>query len=520
MIRSLLCAWVAFWWTIAGQPVRGQSAQTGARIPCTDGIAAGFPCRNVDLLAYLPIAEIGGRNTLPFPTRLNDIWGWTDPETGREYALVGRTDGTSFVDVTDPLNPVYLGDLPLPDSTRSSAWRDIKVYADHAFVVADDPLGPHGMQVFDLRALRDVDAPPVTFDETARYRGFHSAHNIVINEETGYAYAVGIRGFQTGSCGPGLHFIDIREPAAPVYAGCFANPSTGRGNDGYVHDAQCVVYRGPDADYQDREICFGANETAVDIVDVTDKARPVSISVATYPNARYVHQGWLTEDQRYFLVDDELDEAGMVTERTRTIICDVTDLDEPLCTHVYLGTTGSSDHNQYVVGNLAFQANYRSGLRILDITDVTRPTEAGYFDTYPPDDAPGFSNGAWSNYPFFASGIVVVSSIREGFFVLRPSDAIVATEAAETPASFTLAAPYPNPFNPQSTVTLDVDAPQFVRMALYDVLGRMVAVVHEGTLAAGRHRFTIDGGTLPSGTYLLRARGAAAVATRRLTLLR
>ncbi len=42
----------------------------------------------------------------------NDIWGWADPMTGREYALMGMTDGTAFVDVTDPDNPAVLGKLP------------------------------------------------------------------------------------------------------------------------------------------------------------------------------------------------------------------------------------------------------------------------------------------------------------------------------------------------------------------------------------------------------------------------
>src|SRR5690606_38153284 len=156
--------------------------------PCEGGRAAGYPCRSVDLLSFLPIPRIGGGPQ----TRLNDIWGWTDPETGREYALVGRSDGTAFVDVTDPGRPVYLGGLPLTQLARPTPWRDVKVYADHAFIVAD-AAGTHGMQVFDLRRLRDVADPPVVFDETNLYFGFEEAHNIAINEATGYAYATGFR---------------------------------------------------------------------------------------------------------------------------------------------------------------------------------------------------------------------------------------------------------------------------------------------------------------------------------------
>ena len=168
---------------------RGFPALAGAEIECDEGQADVFECRDVNITAFLPIKDIGGSRG----TRVNDLWGWTDPETGREIAIVGRTDGTSFVDVSDPYNPRFLGDLPATEGSRHMIWRDIKVYRDHAYIVADAAL-EHGVQVFDLRQLRDVGATPVTFEETYLYDGIHSAHNIVINEETGFAYAVGNSG--------------------------------------------------------------------------------------------------------------------------------------------------------------------------------------------------------------------------------------------------------------------------------------------------------------------------------------
>ena len=98
---------------------------------CSDGKAAQFRCQNVDLLTYMPIGSLGGSSDVS----LADIWGWTDPVTRREFALVGRSDGTAFVDVTDPRAPVYLGELPLTKGAKPSAWRDIKVYKNHAFIV-------------------------------------------------------------------------------------------------------------------------------------------------------------------------------------------------------------------------------------------------------------------------------------------------------------------------------------------------------------------------------------------------
>ena len=393
--------------------VSSMPAVTNGPVTCT-GTASMFPCGNVDLVAFVPTSSLGGARG----AELNDIWGWTDPQTGKEYALVGRQDGTSFVDISDPEMPVLVGTLPRTEGVPGSTWRDIKVYKDHAYVVADGA-DAHGMQVFDLTRLRNVTNAPATFTPETTYHNIHSAHNIVINEDTGFAYTVGnSAGGET--CGGGLHMIDIRDPKNPTFAGCFSDPSTGRQKTGYTHDAQCVLYRGPDADYKDREICFGSNETALSIADVTDKAAPVAVSMAEYPNVGYTHQAWLTEDHRYLLMDDELDELNGLVDHTRTLIWDVSDLDDPILLKEYLNpNNSSSDHNQYVVGDKVFQSNYVGGLRILDISDIENPHEVGYFDTVPHGaNVPGF-DGSWSNYPYFESGVIVVTSGDEGLFLLR-----------------------------------------------------------------------------------------------------
>jgi len=403
--------------TLASPP-EGMDPVTGGEVACTGGNAAGWDCGDVDLVSFLPVSAIGGGRGV----RLNDIWGWTDPETGKEYAIVGRLDGTSFVDISDPANPVYVGNLTRTEGTQPSTWRDMKVYKNHVFIVADGAPG-HGVQIMDLTKLRDFAGEPIEFTEDAHYDGVSSVHNIVINEETGFAYTVGNRaGGET--CGGGSHIINIQDPLNPTFAGCFAHPETGRQGTGYTHDAQCVVYRGPDEDYQGREVCFNANETALSIADVTDKENPVPIAAPTYPNVGYAHQGWLTEDQHYFFMDDELDELQGKVERTRTLIWDVSDLDDPQLVGEYLGTTSATDHNLYIRGNLMYQSDYQAGLRIIDISNPLEPKEVAYFDTVPyGTNTPGFG-GSWSNYPFFESGVVIVTSGNEGLFVLRKRETV------------------------------------------------------------------------------------------------
>ena len=382
-------------------------------VDCTDGMASQFDCGNIDLLSFMTIEDLGGSTGIT----TNDIWGWVDPETNREYALIGRSNGTSFVDISDPANPVLKGDLPLTEGAYPSQWRDIKVYANHAFIVADNA-GPHGMQIFDLTRLREDSDSMVTYNVDAHYDGVASSHNVVINEDTGFAYVVGASG-GGDTCGGGLHMVNIQDPLAPEFVGCFQDTSTGRSGTGYSHDAQCVIYEGPDSEYHGNEICFNSNETALSISDVTDKANPVALSVAEYPNVAYTHQGWLTDDFEYFYINDELDELQGKVVGTRTLIWDITDLDDPQLVTEFMSENLSSDHNLYIQGDLMYQSNYRSGLRIFDISDRANPVEVGFFDTYPVgSDKPGF-DGSWSNYPFFPSGSIIVSSIGEGLFIVR-----------------------------------------------------------------------------------------------------
>lgn len=388
---------------------------TGDEVKCSAGSASVFDCQDVDLVSFTPVRELGGQRGV----EVNDIWGWTDPETGKEWVIVGRTEGTSFVDISDPSHPRFVGDLPKTAGASSSVWRDIKVYQDHAFIVSDGS-GPHGMQVFDLTRLRAIEPgqDPVIFDADAHYDRIASAHNIVVNTATGFAYSVGSSsGGET--CGGGLHMIDIRSPKNPTFAGCFSDPQTGRASTGYTHDAQCVVYDGPDSEHSGKEICFGANETALSVADVSDKTNPIALASASYPNVGYSHQGWLTDDHRYFLLNDELDEVQGNVEFTRTLIWDVTDLDDPQMLKEHFGTQKSSDHNLYIVGDVMYQSNYVSGLRVLDISDVENPVEVGFFDTVPwGENNPGF-DGSWSNYPFFESGVIAVTSGQEGLFLVR-----------------------------------------------------------------------------------------------------
>ena len=398
------------------RPVPDLPAIAGEEIECTEGRANGYACQNVDLVSFIPLKDLRMNRGV----RFNDVWGWTEEETGKEYGIIGHMEAAVFIDVSDQQHPVVLGELPRTPGSPGSTWRDMKVFKDHAFIVADGA-GQHGMQVFDLHRLREWSGTFEIYEPDLLYTNIASAHNIVINEATGFAYTVGnSSGGET--CGGALHMIDINEPKNPKFVGCFNDPATGNQGSGATHDAQCVIYAGPDAEHTGKEICVGSNGTAISVADVTNKENPVAISQGTYPNSAYVHQGWFTEDHRYFYQNDEGDETGGVVDRTRTMIWDLTDLDEPEMIAEYYGDTNSTDHNLYIKGDFMYQTNNASGLRVIDIHDRANPVEVGFFDTTPNNKNVAGFDGTWSSYPYFQSGAILVTSRREGLFIVRKKE--------------------------------------------------------------------------------------------------
>lgn len=383
-------------------------------------MAGEYPCNNIDLLSLVTPLQLQADTSED--KSVSDLWGWTDNLTDKEYAIVGMVNGTSFIDVTDPLSPIVLGHLPFSSlhknesekpshGSPSSLWKDVKVYQNHAFIVSEAQ--EFGMQVFDLTRLRNISSPPQIFTYDAKYTGVSNAHNIVINPNKGIAYICGALGDDTITCrGGGLHIVDISDPISPYYLGCFDE-------GGYVHDAQCVTYDGPDSDYSGRELCFNSSADTLVVADVTDPSNIITVCKTGYDSIHYFHQGWLTEDQRYFLSNDELDEYDTGVN-TQTHLFDLEDLDAPEYLGFHEGPTKAVDHNLYIDGSLVYQSNYTAGLRILelDLNSGVNMEEVAYFDTYPNWNGAGFS-GSWSNYPYFKSGTIIVSDFQRGLFILR-----------------------------------------------------------------------------------------------------
>ncbi|KAJ6554218.1 hypothetical protein B0H19DRAFT_1377188 [Mycena capillaripes] len=214
---------------------------------------------------------------------------------------------------------------------------------------------------------------------------------------------------------------------APKGAGCAAA-------DGYVHDAQCLVYYGPHAEYNGTDVCYSFNENSFTIYNISDLSAPLIISTTPYYGVTCSHQGpiaWfvLTISPCPTLIGAIKGWAS--DQKTTTYIWDIIDLEHPVLTGHYKSPAVAIDHNLYVHNGLAYESNYNSGLRIVNVSSVAEdPTgagffEAAFFDVHPEDDdinGVAEFGGAWSVYPYFESGYLLLNTLERGLFVVKYND--------------------------------------------------------------------------------------------------
>jgi choice-of-anchor B domain-containing protein len=385
---------------------------------CDNGFAGDHACEKMDLLAHVPLSSFSTN-----PSAANDVWGFYDVNDGKEYAILGLRNGVGVVEVTDPEAPRMVGSV----SSQSTSWRDIKVYQhfnratsrwdSYAYVTADS--ASVGTMIIDLRSL------PNDISVAASDKSDISAHNVYLSN-VDYSMGVALNGVEpflhiAGSNRNGGAFNTYRldNPVEPDSV--YSNGSSSRAN--YSHDVSSMVVTDDRKDTQCVaagpycEIFFDFNEDNFQIWDKTLNSAPSRLSTTSYPKVSYVHSGWYTEDKQVVLVHDELDEMDYGLNTTVRLF-ELSDFGSPSLLSTWAGSTGAIDHNGFVRGNRYYMSNYTRGMTVLDISDTSDPKEIGFFDTFPISDNTSF-NGAWGVYPYLPSGVVLISDISSGLYVVR-----------------------------------------------------------------------------------------------------
>ncbi|MEM7278416.1 MAG: choice-of-anchor B family protein [Pseudomonadota bacterium] len=387
-----------------------------AAADCVNGQADSLSCDQVGLVSHTPLGSFSSN-----PTRANDIWGFVDMNTQREYVLLGLNNAVAVVDISNPEAPVEIASF----SGQSTTWRDIKVlqrydaaserYQAYAYVTADNV--NDRLQIIDLSGL------PNSANLAATTGDFQAAHNVYLSNadyETGLA---------NGSAPPRLQIAganlsngvfrsyDLSNPLAPALLSAAGT--------GYIHDATSLTITDSRKDTQcvasgdACELLADFNESTIDIWDITNGASPSRLSSTPYTNSAYTHSGWWTEDRRYLYVHDELDEQQRGLNTTVRVF-NLDNLAAPTLSGVWTGPTGAIDHNGFVRGNRYYMSNYTRGLTVLDISDPANPVDVGFIDTFAHSDSNAFS-GAWGVYPFFPSGTLAISDIDSGLYLADDS---------------------------------------------------------------------------------------------------
>ncbi|HEU4530420.1 MAG TPA: choice-of-anchor B family protein, partial [Steroidobacteraceae bacterium] len=320
---------------IEPQPAAAQRISASlAASNCVQGSAATHPCRNIDLLARLPLSGFSSR-----PGTMSNLWGFVDRNDNREYAVVGLSNGTAVVDVTDPLAPREVGTVP----ASSSLWREVKVYQvfdaganrhrAYAYVSTE---ASQGMQVIDLSGLPNSVALANTLNDFQTSHTLYVANvdystNMAVAGRTAFLYVAG-----SNRNNGAYRIYSLANPTAPQLV------TEAPAGTGYMHDstnlyltdartAQCAQGHNP------CEILVDFNESTVDLWDVTNKAQPVRLSSTGYPSARYTHSGWFSQDQRAIFVHDELDELRNAGQSTQIYTLEIDDLLNPTMFTSFVG---------------------------------------------------------------------------------------------------------------------------------------------------------------------------------------
>ncbi len=413
----------------------------------------------------------------------NEVWGWYDPATEREYAIIGSSIGTHFFDITDPAQAMQVDFVP---GKGNMIHRDFKNKDQYLFMVADEHAS--SLQVVDMSYLPD--SVHLIYESDTL---FQRSHNIWVDGDHLYA-CIPRFGSPTTLVG-GLAMYDISDPANPTLIQAYNQYNNihdlySRNDTAYLHSEQRGMY----------------------IVDFTDPANPQTLaSLVSYPFQGYNHSGWLSEDgQTYAFIDE--------THGTPVKLLNVSDFSNLSITNYLLPgmdivniPSNSIGHNPLIRDNYVFVSYYYDGVRVFDISDQQLPVEAGYYDTYPEANE-GFYHGNWGVYPFLPSGHILASDMQHGLFVLEFAPFV--SSGIEKPVLSGVSV-FPNPVSASLQVRFAATQQNPV-LRLHDQMGRTAGELRENGLHESLS-WTLPA-NLARGIYLLRIETDAGMLVRKVAV--
>jgi choice-of-anchor B domain-containing protein len=342
---------------------------------------------------------------------------WAFVQNGREYAVIGSTEGAHIFELTEQDSFRFVDFVPGRFQSAQAITREYKHYQNYLYATCDE--GPSSLQIMDLSYLPD--SVHLVADIQDQY--FGKSHNVFIDSENALLYLTLVNPIVNGN---ELGIIPLR-----VYS--LANPIL-----------PTLLWEGPNDIPEVHDLYVKNNRAILNCgfdglrtYDFSNPSNPVYVNNLTfYPQQGYNHQGWLSPDESTYVFADE--NAGLSIKKCRVLA------NGQLQVQQFFGTENApypkTPHNIHITNEFAFVAYYNDGLRIFDLRK-NPPQEIGVYDTYI-DNAitNGFSMwGAWGIHALLPSERILISDRNNGFFLFefdRSKFIIPSTEYVQL---------YPNP---------------------------------------------------------------------------
>ncbi len=407
----------------------------------------------------------------------NDVMGWHDTTTNKEYLIAGTTDSIYFFDITDPSQLKICGRFW--GTNRKCINRDYYPYQHYLYAVSDQCETLGNLQIFDMQYLPDSVVKVYESDSLGAL-----THSIFIEEKSKrmYMHLNKVPNKITGQLDRNpMDIISLEDPINPVKIGTLKFPApyqSVRVHESYVRN--------------DTAYCSG--ETAgLFIFDVRQADTPTLISaiLPPYPQNAYNHSSWLDSSGRYLLFCDETPEGvGMK-------IYDLKDITSPRIIGQPFKAAGSP-HNSYWMGRYAYTSMYYGGVHVYDLNQVDSPILGAFYDTYPQNYTGGYE-GCWGVWPFLPSGLILASDMQNGLFIFKTTEHLSLNEKELNHINIST---YPNPFTQAFSFTIAAKHQQEANLAIYNLQGKLV-LQKSTTLVAGANTLTQELAQAP-GMYFIK----------------
>ncbi len=359
--------------------------------------------------------------------RWNELTGYVDSTSGKEYVIMGSTDSVYFFDVSDPEH-IKLCDRRWGLNTAIN--RDIETYSHYVYCVSDNaPAGK--LQIYDLQFLPDSVHLVYESDTLG-----HNTHSIFINSESKRLYmCINKKHNQLIS---GLDILSLEIPDSPAFIGKMDQTLFGSLSCQHVHE----IYVRNDTGYCSCEY------KGLYVIDFTDLAnqKPLGSISPPYPYSGYNHTSWVDSTGEYIAFTDEAPHGLPVKIYQIRELNDMTYL-----TH-FNTHTGATPHNIFWVSNKLYISWYQDGVYIYTVDTPRNPRMYAYYDTYPQNASGVYDNykGCWGVYPYFPSGNIAASDMTNGLFMLKYDITVGTENISEFINRFTISpSPFKNDFNLQ-----------------------------------------------------------------------